>query len=160
MAMMYELAEAYKAVLELAQSGEIDDEQAIADTLESIDVDIESKAESCAIIIQELAAEADKLAAEEKRLHNRRTAIEANAERIKTSVFNAMKVTGKEKFKTELFSFSIRKNPPKVIIDSDIPEEFTIPQPPRADTAAIKNYLKTSSCSWAHLEQGESLSVR
>jgi len=165
MVAMYELTEAYRAVLEMAQSGEIDDEQAIADTLGAIEGDITLKAESCAVIIGELTAQTDKLAAEEKRLHTRRKSIENSIERIKSSIFDGLKATGKDKLRTDLFSFSIRKNPPKVVIDdiSAVPQEFIIPQPPKIDNTSVKAYLKSElsePCNWAHIEQGESLSIR
>lgn len=77
-----------------------------------------------------------------------------------------MKATGKKKFKTDLFTFGIQKNPPSVIIpDVDaVPIDYMIPQPMKVDTAAVKEYLKTlkedETCDWASLEQGESLRIR
>ena len=74
----------------------------------------------------------------------------------------AMQLTGKTKFKTELFGFSIQKNPPAVVIDNeeDIPKEYYIPQDPKLDRTAIKKFLKDNEVSWAHLQQGESLRIR
>lgn len=48
-----------------------------------------------------------------------------------------MQLTGKTKFKTELFSFGIQKNPPAVVIDNeeDIPKEYYIPQDPKSLTS-------------------------
>ena len=74
-----------------------------------------------------------------------------------------MKLTKKEKFKTDLFSFGIQKNPAslKIIEGKDIPSEFLIPQEPKIDTAEIKDRLKNGEVlEFAELVQGESLRIR
>jgi len=73
-----------------------------------------------------------------------------------------MYITGKVKFKTNLFNFSIQKNPPKLVIDKpeEIPEEFLIPQPPKVDNAKLKEILKEKELPFAHLEQSENLRIR
>lgn len=125
MSTMYELTADYLTVLGMATDGETPPE-AIADTLEAIGGEIELKAESSAVIMQELNAEADKLDAEIKRLTARKEALETNADAIKERLYNAMKAVNKPKFKTTLFSFSIGKNPVKLVIDDaeKIPKKY------------------------------------
>lgn len=163
MATMYELTESYLEVLAMASDPDIPPE-VIADTLESIEGEIELKAENTAVIMQELTAEAEKLRAEEKRLAERRKKLENNVEAMKNRLYTAMKTTGKEKFKTTLFSFNIQKNPVRVVIDdeSKIPKKYLIPQPAKLDTAKLKEDLKASDRGrkYAHLEQGESLRIK
>ena len=162
MSTMYELTTDYMTVLSMATDGETPPE-AIADTLEAIGGEIEIKAESSAVIMQELNAEADKIDAEIKRLTARKNALETNADKIKDRIYNAMKTTKKEKFKTTLFSFSIKKNPPKLIIDdrTKIPKKYLIPQPAKIDNAALKADLSEGKkCKYAHIEQGESLTIK
>lgn len=162
MSTMYELTADYLAVLAMATDGETPPD-AIADTLEAIGGEIEIKAENSAVIMQELNAEAAKLDAEIKRLTARKNALETNAGAIKQRVYNAMKSTKKEKFKTTLFSFSIKKNPPKLVIDDEtkIPKKYFIPQPAKIDNAAIKAELTAGKkCKYAHIEQGESLTIK
>ena len=162
MATMYELTADYLAVLAMATDGETPPD-AIADTLEAIGGEIELKAENSAVIMQELKAEVDKLDAEIKRLTARKNALETNADEIKDRIYNAMKKTKKEKFKTTLFSFSIKKNPPKLIIDdrTKIPKKYLIPQPAKIDNAALKADLSEGKkCKYAHIEQGESLTIK
>ena len=159
---MYELTADYLAVLAMATDGETPP-AAIADTLEAIGGEIELKAENSAVIMQELKAEVDKLDAEIKRLTARKNALETNADKIKDRIYNAMKTTKKEKFKTTLFSFSIKKNPPKLIIDdrTKIPKKYLIPQPAKIDNAALKADLSEGKkCKYAHIEQGESLTIK
>lgn len=162
MATMYELTADYTAVLNMALDPDVPPE-AIADTLEAIGGEIEIKAENSAVIIQELNAEAAKIKTEIERLTERKKQFENNAATIKDRIYNAMKLTGKEKFKTTLFSFSIGKNPAKLVIDDEtkIPKKYLIPQPAKIDNAAIKEFLKGgASCKYAHLEQGESLKIK
>lgn len=161
MATMYELTADYTAVLNMALDPDIPAD-AIADTLEAIGGEIEIKAENSAVIMQELNAEIEKLKAEEKRLEARRKQFETNAAAIKDRIYNAMKQTGKKKFKTTLFNFSICKNPPKLVIDDEtkIPKKYLIPQPAKIDNAAIREFLKgAKSCKYAHMEQGETLKI-
>ena len=149
----------------MAQDPDIDP-QAIADTLESIGGEIEEKAENSAIIMKELEAEAAKLKAEEQRLKDRRTKVENNIMDIKRRLFDAMKMTGKEKFKTELFSFSIAKNGGKipVIVDvetADLPDDLvTLIEKPNLD--AIAAYLeKHPESKYGHFgERGEHLNIK
>lgn len=165
MASMYELTADWSAVLAMAQDPDVDP-QAIADTLEAIGGEIEDKAEKTAIVMKELEAEAAKLKAEEQRLKDRRVKVENNIKDIKQRLFDAMKTTGKEKFKTELFSFSIAKNGGKipVIVDvetADLPDDLvTIIEKPNLD--AIAAYLeKHPESKFGHFgERGEHLNIK
>lgn len=163
MSTMYELTSEFMAVLDMANNPDIPPE-AIADTLEGIGGEIELKAENSAIIIKELEAEMVKLKTEEERLSGKRKSIESNIKAIKDRLYSAMKLTGKEKFKTDLFSFNIQKNPAKLVIDNEslIPPEYFVPQPDKLDSAKLKADLKATcvNCDWAHLEQGESVRIK
>lgn len=162
MATMYELTSDYLEVLELASNPEIDP-QAITDTLEAINAEIEIKAENTAKVMRELEGMAAALKAEEQRMNARRKSIENNVERIKAGLYNAMKATNKTKFRTDLFSFNIQKNPAKLVIDdeSKIPKKYFVPQPAKLDTAKLRDDLKAGAVrKYAHLEQGESLRIK
>lgn len=159
---MYELTSDYLEVLELASNPEIDP-QAITDTLEAINAEIEIKAENTAKVMRELEGMAAALKAEEQRMNARRKSIENNVERIKAGLYNAMKATNKTKFRTDLFSFNIQKNPAKLVIDdeSKIPKKYFVPQPAKLDTAKLRDDLKAGAVrKYAHLEQGESLRIK
>ena len=162
MATMYDLTADYMAVLQMATDPDIDSE-AIADTLEAIGEEIEIKAENTAKVLKELEAEAAKLKAETERLEARKRSIENNVKATKAYLYNAMKITGKEKFKTTLFSFNIQKNPVKLVIDDEtkIPKKYFVPQPAKLDSAKLKEDLKAGAVrKYAHLEQGESLRIK
>ena len=162
MSTLYQLTEAYQELLSMALDPETDPE-ALADTMEAIDGEIEVKADGYAKVMKELKAIADARKAEAKRLLDGAKSVEANIDRMKSALMTAMKLTGKTKFKTELFGYGIQKNPPALKIDMPdrVPEEFLIPQEPKVDSAAIKKELKEGVVyDWCHLEQSESLRIR
>ena len=74
-----------------------------------------------------------------------------------------MTATKKTKFKTQLFSFGIQKNPPSVQIknEAEIPSRFYMFPEPVLDKTALKNYLKQNGAQeYAELVQTESLRIR
>ena len=162
MSTLYELTNEYMMLLDMAEDPDID-EQALIDTMEGIEGEIEIKADGYARVMKQLEATSANLEFEEKRLMNRRKTIDRNIKRMKQALQDAMVATGKPKFKTDLFSFTIRKNPASVVIDREtcIPPEFLIPQDPKIDKKAIKAAIdRGDDITFAHLEQGESLIIR
>lgn len=167
MSSLFNLTADYEHVLQMLYSEDCD-EQTVIDTLDSIEGAIEEKADGYAMIMRELEADASKLKEEETRLRNRRTVLENRKERLKTNLYESMKMLGKTKFKTTLFSFGIQKNGGKrgLILNCSVdklpPElqKVTI----EANNEALREYLKehnTESCEYAQLApQGEHLSIR
>lgn len=166
MSTLYELTGQMQALLALMEDPDTDP-QIIEDSLEAVSGEIEVKADGYARVRAELMFTSAALKAEIDRLTARKRAIDNNIDRMMESLKNGLIAAGKPKFKTDLFSFSVQKNPPKVVIDdpSRIPKAYLIPQDPKIDTAAIKNALKDADEAplWegiARLEQGESLRIR
>lgn len=163
---LYELTGQMQALLALMEDPDTDP-QIIEDSLEAVSGEIEVKADGYARVRAELMFTSAALKAEIDRLTARKRAIDNNIDRMMESLKNGLIAAGKPKFKTDLFSFSVQKNPPRVVIDDPdrIPKGFLIPQPPKVDTASIKESLKSVDAAemWegvAHLEQGESLRIR
>lgn len=158
---LYELTGQYLELEEMAANGEID-EQTFVDTMESITEDIKSKADGYARVIRNLEANVEAYKNEEERLYSKRKTLENNIKRMKSNLQYCMCVTGEKKFKTELFSFNVKKNPKKLVVDKieAVPEEFLIMQEPKVDTKALKEFVADNEVSYAHLEQGESLVIR
>jgi hypothetical protein len=140
------------------------DEQAIADTLEGIEGEIEAKADNYAVIINELKADAEKIRNEEKRLADRRRALENRVEYLKSTLEGAMLATGKLKFKTPFYSFGIQKNPPTVIIDDaeKIPPEYLVWTEPTVNKKQMLVDMRSGKdlAGVAHLVQTEGLRIR
>ena len=159
---LYELTEEFLQLLELAEDPETDP-QVFDDTMEAIGGDIEVKADGYARVIRQIEANIAGIKAEEDRLCKRRKSMENNIKRMKEVLQISMTVTGKTKFKTDLFSFGIQKNPPSLKIDDParIPDDFLIQPDPVPDSKAIKTALKEGfDFTWCHLEQSESLRIR
>lgn len=162
MANIYELTSDFLKVQEMIEQGEYN-EETLLNTLECIDFEIEEKANGYAKIIRNISSDAEGIKAEEKRLNDRRKAMESSINKLKENLYTSMKATGKEKFKTDMFSFAIQKNPAslKIIEGRDIPIEFLIEQEPKIDTMAIKEKLKNGDkLDFAELIQGEGLRIR
>ena len=162
---LYELTADYLQVLQMAEDPDVDPE-VIEDTLEDIGGSIEDKADSYATVMITIDGDIKMLAEEIARLTERKKAMEANRQRIKDSLQKSMVVTGKTKFKTEKFSFSVQKNPASVVLDTDdidrIPVKYLVPQEPKINRTQIKEDLKAGMelPGIAHLEQSESLRIR
>lgn len=160
---LYEITGEYLQLLDMLTEEENLEEQVVKDTLEGIEGELEIKAENYAKIIKELLAQADKFKKEKERLEARQQAYENRAKYLKETLFNAMQITGKTKFKTGLFSFGIQKNgglqPMEIIPDIDIPEEYLKKEP---DNKLIREMLeKGVELPFACLkERGQHLVIR
>lgn len=162
MANIYELTNDFKEVMSLLESGEYD-EETLKNTLECIECEIEEKADGYARVIRNTEADIAGIKAEEERLAKKRKTLENSIKQMKDNLEHAMRTTGKTKFKTELFSFNIQKNPPKVqlIEGAVIPDVYLIEQEPKVNTEFIKDRLKEGKeLPFAVLVQGESLRIK
>ena len=158
---LYELTNAYETVLNMLY--EEDDEQMILDTLEGIEGEIEEKADNYAKIIRELEAKAKSRKEEAKRLTDNAKTLENKIKFLKDNLYNSMKITGKTKFSTDLFTFNIAKNGGKqaLTIDGEVPAEYT-KTITENDVDKIRQALENGeNLSFAHLEdRGESLRIK
>ena len=162
---LYELTANYLALQQMIEDPEAD-MQMINDTMEAIDGDIEDKADGYAKVIKNMEASIVAIKAEQDRLTARKNLLELGIKTLKKNLEASMIATGKRKFKTDLFSFSIQKNGGKapVILDvadtSELPDELVrIKEEP--DMEAIRNMLDQGECKFAHYgERGEGLRIR
>ena len=165
MSRLYELKENYKQIANMLYEEEID-EQCILDTLESIEGDIEDKADNYAVIIKELLGDAEACKQEKLRLEARQKSFENRAKILKDKLEEVMRETGKTKFKTARFSFAIQKNGGKLplIIDdiNKVPNEYFKHTEKELDNMKIRDAIDVGKeIPFAHYgEQGESLRIR
>lgn len=155
---LYELSVAFQEI----QNMDLDPE-VMQDTLDSIEDAIENKAENIAKLIRNLESDVAAYKEEEERLKTKRQATENKVKWLKTYLEDNMKLTGKTKFKSGMFNFSIQKNPASVNITDEkiIPEEFLIQQPPKVDKTSLKEILKRGiEVPGAELKQTEGLRIR
>ena len=169
MALTDQWLELYNMIDEL-EDDSMDD--AILDTLEGIEGEIEQKADKVAHMIR--LFEADQAAAKAKKEYFKR--IEKTDENkvawLKKNLEVMMKMTGKPKIKTENFSLNIQKNAPSLKLDCTdplkFPDEFTSTEVIyKLDNERVKDVLKGTDEDakkklegLAHLEQSESIRIR
>lgn len=162
MSNLYQLETNYKAVFNMLCDEDVD-EQMIVDTLESIEGEIEEKADGYAKIIKELESKRDARKLEASRLIDSAKVFDNRINTLKQNLYKTMKEIGKLKFTTNLFSFSIAKNGGKqpLTIDGDVPEEYTKTKIEN-DNDKIRQALENGEkLSFAHLEErGESLRIK
>lgn len=154
---LYELTEMYQNLMDLDME---DEDLHIA--LSNIDDEIEVKADNIAKLLRDFDKEINGIKDEEKRLYNRRKALENRQKDIKEYLQSSMIALNKRKFKTKLFSFNIQKNAPslKIIDETKIPEDYFKIEKKllKSDVKeAVKNGLLTGA---VELVQSESLRIR
>ena len=138
---LYELTEIYLNLLEMAEQL---DQETFQNTLESIQEELEDKVEHTAKFIRCLEADIAAIKAEEKRLADRRRALEEKADRAKDYLKDQLMKAGIERVKRPTITVSIQNNPPSldVIDETLIPDDFLIPQPAKIDKKTILERLK------------------
>lgn len=158
---LYEMSKEWQNVFEMLLDPEIP-EEAVFDTIEMIEADMDTKADSYAKIIKSMDGDTAQIDTEIKRLQERKTSISNRQKALKQRLFDTMKATGRTKFKTALFSFNIQKNggaQPVELLD-EVPAAWLKPGTP--DLAKIREYLNQGNqLPFAVLgDRGESLRIR
>ena len=102
---------------EMIDNGEMP-EEAVWDTLDALQGDLQEKLDNIACIYKQTMYEAAMLKAEEQNIHKRRQAKEAFSERLKAYMENAMAAVGMSKVETARNRISFRKSE-KVKIDDE-----------------------------------------
>ncbi|EAA0093701.1 TPA: siphovirus Gp157 family protein [Listeria innocua] len=159
MSTLYSIQGKYQQLLNLAEQL---DPELLKDTLESIDDELETKAENVAFVIKELEGQSLILEKETKRLAERKNTINNNVKRLKQSLFDAMITAKKQKIKTNLFTLDIRKNPPSVIVEDESKLlNYLIEQPKKLDKTKLGDDLKKGiEVPGAKIIQTERLQIR
>ncbi|EKE4484670.1 siphovirus Gp157 family protein [Listeria monocytogenes] len=159
MATLYSIQGKYQQLLNLAEQL---DPELLKDTLESIDDELETKAENVAFVIKELEGQSLILEKETKRLAERKNTINNNVKRLKQSLFDAMITANKQKIKTNLFTLDIRKNPPSLIVEDESKLlNYLIEQPKKLDKTKLGDDLKKGiEVPGAKIIQTERLQIR
>lgn len=101
---LYEMSKEWQDVFEMLLDPEIP-EEAVFDTIEMIEADMDTKADSYAKIIKSMDGDTAQIDTEIKRLQERKTSINNRQKALKQRLFDTMKATGRTKFKTALFLF-------------------------------------------------------
>jgi hypothetical protein len=163
---LYQITAEYRAAL--ATLAEIDglDPQTVADTVEGLAGDVESKLRAVIAYSLELDIQATGAAEAAKRMQARAKALESRVEWLRTYALTAMQATGIAAVETAEFAARVAKKPPSVDVTDPalIPPAFMRtpePPPPAPDKKAIADALKAgASVPGAELVQGWRLAIK
>ena len=160
---LYAIADEYMQAVSTLSDFDLPDE-VIADTLESLQYPLEQKATNVAMFARNLEATAEAIREAEGEMAKRRKALESRAASIRSYLLQNMVRAGVTKIECPLFKLAVRDNPPSVVIDGEVPEEFMRqpePPPPVADKKAIGEALKAGrEIPGAHLSRGQRLEIK
>ena len=124
----------------------------------------EQKAGAIVAVSKVMASFVDYCKAEEKRIAEKRKAVENRKQRLFDYLQTHMEATGVAEMTTGTATVKLQKNPPKVVVDNEDslpPKYLKIIQTTQIDKNAIKDALKAGEeVTGAHLEQGLSLRVK
>lgn len=161
MSSLYELTTDFLKVQDMIYDDNYSAE-AIQTTLECIDYEIEQKADNYAKLIKNINVDIEGLKKEIERLQSKKQALENKQKFLKDNLKMSMITLGKNKIKTNLFSFSIHKSGKGKVTIYDIdkvPKEFL--KQPEVKNKEISEYLKDNDVEWAYLgEPQETLFIR
>lgn len=122
---LFELTNIWKTMEALIESDEATEEE-MAEAMKDLNVQIEEKADGYAEFLRRLEGEEEALIKEKRRLTKRITSLQKKQNNLKRNLRDAMIETKKTKFRTTFHTFTVRKNPPALVIENteSIPEEF------------------------------------
>ena len=149
---LYELADRYRflesEVRELELTPGDDGNQIIFAALNAIKDKLDNKVENIGKFILSLKASVAGIEAEEHRLSDRKTAINQRIDWLKNYLLNEMTVAKIDKVKRDIFTVSLRTNPPSVHVldETIIPKEYQhiIPESWQPDKKDITDHFKAT----------------
>ena len=166
MASIYDITGRALALCEMADDGELE-EEVFKDTLEAIEGEYDDKIESYCKVIKNIEGDVEAVAAEIKRLQDKKKAMEGNVDRMKRVMYESMKALGRSDAGGTILKAKIQKNGGKLPLVMDemdaevLPEEFRRVKY-EADGEAIRQALDAGrELNFAHYgERGESLRIK
>ena len=140
------------------------------DTLEGIEGEFDEKAESIAIYIKQLKAEANILKFEKSAIAKRQSQKERQVKSLETYLFNSMKAIGRNKVDMPKAVVAIRNNAPSLVVDDEIKFvnwaqknndnllKYEMPSIKKNDVKALCK--KGEEIPFVHMESKQSLSIK
>lgn len=159
---LFDLADEYKQLYELAVSEDEEDYQVFLDTLEGLTGIIEKKAEGYVRVMNRLEMEENKSKEISDRYAAHHHACKNAREKMKERAMIAMDIMGVTELPAGDLTIKIKKNGglAPLIITGNVPDNMTrVTVEP--DNSKIREYLKTNTCDWAYLaERGRHIEVK
>ncbi|MET0963613.1 MAG: siphovirus Gp157 family protein [Noviherbaspirillum sp.] len=160
----FELAAQYRRLAEILAERH-DSPQLIAETLESLSGPLDERLENLAKMVRNVETAARGVEQTIAGLEARHASLLRSAERGRSLIKELMQAARRDRVSTALFSMSLRRNPPAVVIDreQDLPPQYLLqhkPPPPTPDKKAIAAALKAGTpVPGAHAEQRVRLDI-
>ena len=154
MATLYEINAAILDCVDL-ETGEIID----VEQLTALQLEREQKIENVALWYKNLLSDAEQYAAEEAAFKKKKQAAQAQAERLKEYLRDAL---GGDKYKSTRISISYRSTP-KVVVDDvlSLPPRFVRFADPEPNKTAIAAAIKNGEeINGAHIESNQSIIIK
>ncbi|EGQ3285748.1 siphovirus Gp157 family protein [Staphylococcus pseudintermedius] len=158
---LFDLNQNELAILEMLENEELSFDD-VKDTLDAIKDEQKRKYDAIQKMILSLKGDINTLKERETALSKRRKSYENKIKSLQNYMLDSMKFKGETKFKTEEFTYFIRKSETTQIEDENvIPEKYKTPQLPKIDKKQIKKDIKAGiEVKGASLVENESLGVR
>lgn len=126
---LYEITHTLNAAWQLIEESADEDgsfDSRLKSVFDAVQEEFDDKIDGCCRIVSDLIGRAAACKAEADRLNARSQALKARSESLKKYMLEAMQATQQTKVETDLFTVSIRKNPPSVLVSdaSQIPGQF------------------------------------
>ena len=157
---LYEIAEQHKQDLEALANLDLPAE-VVADTLEGLGGELQTKAQNVALFIKNLDAYEIAIQYEIDRLTAKREKLDARVEHLCQYLKTCVEHAGVTKIETPLVNLTIKPNPPSVEVFQEalLPQKYYYQPPapgPRPDKNAIKAAIKEGKdVPGARLETGK-----
>ena len=113
---LYALAEEYRAAAEALADLDMPPE-VVSDTLDGLSGQLQHKASNVAMVVRNLEATAEAIEAAEKTMRERRKAIEARADWLRSYLLDNMQRTGIQRIDSPWLALVVRDNPAAVVVD-------------------------------------------
>ena len=159
---LYDLTADYLELQEMMEDDISDD--ALLDSMESIEGLYEDKIDGYAAVIRTLEAEATAYKDEADRMASKAKVIRNNIARMKKAMYESMLQTGIRKVKGKRFTVSVQKNGGKAPYyltwnnASTLPDELTEKKP---NLEALRKLAETGDTTYGYIgERGESLRIK
>lgn len=126
MSHLYELSGQFKDLIALAEDADEDLAVAVRDTMEAIEGEFQEKGKAIAMVSLNMDGDIDAIQAQIDRLTERKRVIVNRKESLKEYLRTNMEATGISKIIHPLFTITLGKGKPVVVIDeeSKIPDDF------------------------------------
>lgn len=160
---LYDLDQSFKNLIEVLETQDLEEElkETIYAELEKIEISKGLKVDNIIKYINNIDGDIFKLKAEERKLQQKRKTLEKKVENLQAYLFDYLKGVDGQEVKGDIFTASIKRNPPKVNITclEAIPREY-IKIIEEVDKVTLKKALKLGYVAGAELIQEESLKIK